>query len=323
MEVLRAIETDWNPRLLVGWETADDAGVYLLDGSTALVQTVDFFTPVVDEPFVYGAVAAANALSDVYAMGGRPITALAVCGFPSGELEIDVLGEIFRGGLSKMREAGVVLLGGHTVRDAELKFGYAVTGTVNPDRLWRNSGAQSGDWLVLTKPLGTGIISTGVKLGRTPAEVLQTAVDCMLQLNRDWVTFLAAREVHAATDVTGFGLLGHAYELAEASGVSLEIDPLKVPLLPGVTELIRERLLPGGIKANRQWIDQKVDWTCLDESQAIAFLDPQTSGGLLLSVPKSVAEAIQKQNKQAAVIGRVRGKQDYSIRFTPGSIIQG
>jgi len=323
VEVLRAIEPDRDPRLLVGWETADDAGVYLLDESTALVQTVDFFTPVVDEPFVYGAVAAANALSDVYAMGGRPITALAVCGFPSGALEIDVLGEIFRGGRSKMQEAGVVLLGGHTVRDAELKFGYAVTGTVNPDRLWRNSGAQSGDWLVLTKPLGTGIISTGVKLGRTPAEVLQTAVDCMLQLNRDWVTFLAEREVHAATDVTGFGLLGHAYELAQASGVSLEIDPLKVPLLPGVTELIREGLLPGGIKANRKWLDHKVDWTNLEESQAIALLDPQTSGGLFLSVPKSVAEAMQKQSKQAAIIGRARAKQEYSIRFTPGAINQG
>lgn len=299
---------------MVGWENADDAGVYLLDAERALVQTVDFFTPIVDDPFLYGQIAAANALSDVYAMGGRPLTALAVCGFPEGEMDLQVLQDTFRGGQEKLEEAGVVLLGGHTIQDREMKFGYVVTGEVHPEKVWRNSGARPGDRLLLTKPLGTGIITTALKYGQCPEDVLSEAVRNMLTLNAFWVERLAEEPVHAATDVTGFGFLGHLWELAQASRVSVEIVPHAVPVLAGVQELARARMLPGGIAKNRAFLQAAVDWTGLTEDLANIFLDPQTSGGLLLSVPEELAKTLC-QETGAALVGRIIREGECRIRF--------
>ncbi|GAB4229735.1 MAG: selenide, water dikinase SelD [Acidobacteriota bacterium] len=303
-------------RVLVGWENADDAGVYLLDGDRALVQTVDFFTPIVDDPFLYGQIAAANALSDIYAMGGRPLTALAVCGFPEAELDLGVLQDTFRGGREKLAEAGVVLLGGHTVQDREMKFGYAITGLVHPRRIWRNSGARPGDQVLLTKPLGVGIITTAVKFGRCPEDVLNEAIRAMLTLNAFWVERLAEEPVHAVTDVTGFGFLGHLWELAEASRVSVEIDPTRVPLLPGVRELAQSRLLPGGLARNRAFLEGAVNWSELPEDLANILLDPQTSGGLLLSVPPELAKTLGQEGL-ACPVGRVVAEREFRIDFAP------
>ena len=214
-----------DPRVLVDFRTADDAGVYRWEGGPALVQTVDFFTPIVDDPFTYGQIAAANSLSDIYAMGGRPVTALAIAGFPDKVLDETTIRQVFLGGYDKLREAGVALLGGHTVRDPEVKFGYAVTGAVDPDRIWKNGGAQVGDVLVLTKRLGTGIIGTAIKFERAPAALVRSAIAGMTRLNKAASAALAATGgVHACTDVTGFGVIGHATEMAEASGVTIELD---------------------------------------------------------------------------------------------------
>ena len=237
------VETD--PRVLVDFRTADDAGVYAWESGPALVQTVDFFTPIVDDPYVYGEIAAANALSDVYAMGGRPLTALAVAGFPEDLVDADTIAQVFKGGHDTLRRAGVVLLGGHTVRDREIKFGYAVTGAVSPDRIWRNAGARPGDVLILTKPIGTGIVGTAIKFGRAPEAVAARAVAGMRALNRTAAEALAGLDVHACTDVTGFGLLGHASEMAAASQVSIEIDAGAVPIIAGVLDLVAENK-PGG-----------------------------------------------------------------------------
>ncbi|MCC6989404.1 MAG: selenide, water dikinase SelD, partial [Acidobacteria bacterium] len=227
-----------DPRVLVDFRTADDAGVYAWEGGPALVQTVDFFTPIVDDPYLYGQIAAANSLSDVYAMGGRPVTALAIAGFPEDTLDTDTIRAIFRGGFDALREAGVALLGGHTVRDKEIKFGYAVTGAVDPAHMWTNAGAQAGDALLLTKPIGTGIIGTAIKFGRVPDEVVAAAVASMRTLNKAAAETLRAVTVHACTDITGFGLLGHASEMAAASGVALELDAAAVPLIEGVLPLV-------------------------------------------------------------------------------------
>jgi selenide,water dikinase len=280
-------------RVLVDYRTADDAGVYRLDGERALVQTVDFFTPIVDDPFTYGRIAAANALSDVYAMGGRPLTALAVAGFPK-DLDIEILARIFAGGLETLTSAGVSLLGGHTVQDQEIKFGYAVTGEVHPDRIWRNAGARPGDALFLTKPLGTGIIATALKAGRAPEVLIAAAVTSMVRLNRaasEVLQSLPAGAVHACTDVTGFGLGGHACEVAAASGVTLEIDAAAIPVIEGVSSLVPGNT-PGGGRTNASHFGPDVRIVGEVAPNLLElFHDPQTSGGLFVAVDERHAAA--------------------------------
>ncbi len=282
-------------RVLVDYRTSDDAGVYRIDDRRALVQTVDFFTPVVDDPVAYGRIAAANALSDVYAMGGRPLTALAIAGFPK-DADRTILSEIFKGGLQTLQEAGVALLGGHTVQDQEIKFGYAVTGEVDPARMWTNAGARPGDRLFLTKPLGTGVIATAIKFDRAPKRAADEAIASMVRLNREAADALAqlpAGAVHACTDVTGFGLIGHATEVAKASGCLVTIDVQAVPLLDGALDLV-ERNTPGGGHTNREHFGGGVEAAIgLDPRRVQLLYDPQTSGGLLVAIaPDAVAAAI-------------------------------
>jgi selenide,water dikinase len=296
----------------VDYRTSDDAGVYKLDGERALVQTVDFFTPIVDDPFAYGQIAAVNALSDVYAMGGRPLTALAIAAFPK-DGERSVLRAIFEGGLSKLREAGVALLGGHTVQDAEIKFGYAVTGEVHPARVLANAGAEPGDVLILTKPIGTGIIATAIKFGRAPQAAVDAALASMVRLNgpsSEALTSLPAGAVHACTDVTGFGLIGHASEMAAASGRTLDIVAADVPLLPGARALV-EGNVPGGGRTNAQHFGGGLRVAEGVPADLLQLLhDPQTSGGLLASVAAAHADAacraIAAAGAEPFVIGRVR-----------------
>ena len=298
--------------MLIDFRTADDAGVYLWPDGSALVQTIDFFTPVVDDPYAFGQIAAANALSDIYAMGARPLTALAVAAFPSGALEPAEIEAVFRGGFDKLREAGVALLGGHTVQDREVKFGYAVTGVVDPRRVWSNAGARTGDVLLLTKPLGTGVVATATKFGRAPKELVELAVATMRTLNRaaaEALTGMPAGVVHACTDVTGFGLIGHAVELAEASRVAVRLDSAAVPLLPGVLELASGNRA-GGLETNQEYFGQSVRVAPGIGAAVIGLLyDPQTSGGLLVSVdPQQVGQAeaaLRSAGVDPARIGRV------------------
>jgi selenide,water dikinase len=290
-------------RVLIDYRTSDDAGVYRLDAGRALVQTVDFFTPIVDDPFAYGQIAAANALSDVYAMGGRPLTALAIAAFPK-DAERTILQQIFAGGLDKLREAGVALLGGHTVQDSEIKFGYAITGEVDPVRVLANAGAKPGDALLLTKPLGTGIIATALKFGRAPQAAIDAATDSMATLNRAAAGVLdrvAPGMVHACTDITGFGLIGHASEVAAASGCSLEIKAGSVPLLKGARALVHGNI-PSGGRTNREHFGEGVSVSPgVDEDVVELFYDPQTSGGLLIAVAAEHAPALLSALADAGV----------------------
>lgn len=306
-------------RVLVDYRTSDDAGVYRLDETRALVQTVDFFTPIVDDPFVYGQIAAANALSDVYAMGGRPLTALAIAGFPK-EADRAILQQIFAGGLDKLAEAGVALLGGHTVQDAEIKFGYAVTGEVDPAHMLVNAGARPGDALLLTKPIGTGVIATALKFGRAPEAAADAAVRSMTTLNRaaaGALTAFTGGHLHACTDITGFGLIGHAYEMAAASGCSLEIEAGAVPLIDGARALVRGNI-PGGGRTNREYFGAHVSVAGGIDGDLLDLLyDPQTSGGLLVAVAESesevLLEAFASAGVPAARIGRARSVEDARI----------
>jgi len=307
-------------RVLVDYRTADDAGVYRLDERSALVQTVDFFTPIVDDPFVYGQIAAANALSDVYAMGGRPLTALAIAGFPK-DADRALLPRIFAGGLDKLREAGVSLLGGHTVQDQEIKFGYAITGIIDPARILTNAGARPGDALILTKPIGTGIIATALKFDRATAAAVTAAISSMTALNKaaaEAIDRLPAGAVHACTDITGFGLLGHGSEIAAGSKAAIEIDASSVPLIEGARELVRGNV-PGGGKTNRQHFGQRIS---IDPGVAAdladLLFDPQTSGGLLIALdPIHVDSALDYLSRAGAggsVIGRVTLPATHLIR---------
>ena len=289
-----------NPDVLVGFDTCDDAGVFRLSPDLALVQTVDFFTPIVDDAYTFGAIAAANSLSDIFAMGGKPVSALSVLCYP-GKGDIDVLREILRGGAEKMQEAGCVILGGHSVSDDEIKFGYAVTGTIHPDRIWTNAGAKSGDVLVLTKPLGTGVISTALKRGIASEDHVAASIASMLTLNT------SPPSAHGCTDITGFGLLGHGREMAVASGVTLEIDVASVPFLPGALDYARAGAVPAGTKNNREFVS-----SCVEIGRALApeiealLYDPQTSGGLLISGPAGIP---------GVVIGRVTERQAKPIHL--------
>jgi selenide,water dikinase len=293
--------------------------VYKWDAGPALVQTVDFFTPIVDDPYLYGQIAAANSLSDVYAMGGRPLTALAIAAFPAEGLDEHVMRDVFRGGLDKLREAGVSLLGGHTVRDNEIKFGYAITGAVDPDRVLSNAGARPGDALFLTKPIGTGVIATAIKFDRAPASAIDAAVRAMVALNRAAADALCSLPgtVHGCTDVTGFGLIGHATEMAAASGVTVVIDADAVPLLPGARDLAAGNQA-GGMKTNESYFPV---WLrrpgAVDQDLLWLLYDPQTSGGLLASVAADgadgVARALSARGVLAARIGRVEAFSDTRV----------
>jgi selenide, water dikinase len=291
-------------RVLIDFRTSDDAGVYRWESGPALVQTVDFFTPIVDDPFVYGQIAAANALSDVYAMGGRPLTALAIAAFPADEPGDAVIRQIFLGGLDKLQEAGVALLGGHTVRDQEIKFGYAVTGAVDPARVLANAGAQAGDALLLTKRLGTGLIATALKFGRATEQTIAAAVGSMTTLNRGAADVLIGAKpgiVHACTDITGFGLIGHASEVAAASGCTIRIDPGRVPLLDGALTLGRKNL-PGGGKTNESHFGGRVRTEGAIDADLLAVLyDPQTSGGLFAAVAREDAAGLVQRLHSAGV----------------------
>jgi selenide,water dikinase len=304
-QVLRGVPRVSNENVLVGYDTADDAGVYRLSEDLALVQTVDFFTPIVDDPATYGAIAAANALSDVYAMGGRPVSALSIVAFP-GKQDPNVLQRILTGGAEKMREACCVVLGGHSINDEEIKFGYAVTGTIHPKQIWTNAGARPGDVLVFTKRIGTGVIGTALKRGLAEERHAAGSVASMLALNAAAAGALAGREVHACTDVTGFGLLGHAREMAVGSNVTLEIDSASVPLLPGALEYARQGCLPGGLKNNREFAADCVRAASAIPAELLDLLyDPQTSGGLLVSLPEEHAIAFANEFPTAVRIGRV------------------
>jgi selenide,water dikinase len=290
----------------VDHRTGDDAGVFRLDEKTALVQTVDFFTPVVDDPASFGAIAAANALSDVYAMGGRPLTALSIAAFPEKDFPVEWAAAIVRGGDEKLREAGCILLGGHSVRDPEIKFGYAVTGLVDPDTMLTNAGGRAGDELLLTKALGTGVIATALKAGRAPEDAVAASTLSMLTLNRAASEAALRHGVRCATDITGFGLVGHASLVARESGLTLEIEAAALPLLPGARELAPS-FQAGGLKANRRQFEPDVAYAVRpDEALAALLFDPQTSGGLLLLVPAAEAAALRADLPQARRIGRAR-----------------
>jgi selenide, water dikinase len=318
--VLDSLPGQTDPNLLVGFDQSDDAGVYRIGEDVALVQTIDFFTPMVDDPFTFGQIAAANALSDVYAMGGRPLTALSVVCFPQdGDLE--VLKEVMRGGLDKMGEARCTMVGGHSVRDPEMKFGYAVTGVIDPRRTQTNAGARAGDMLILTKPIGTGVITTALKQGKAHNAWVRGAVESMRTLNQRAASIVSQHAgVHAMTDVTGFGLMGHGREVAMASHVVLEIDSEKVPRLEGSLEAIALGAIPGGLVANREWAECVVSTgEGISEQIRSLMFDPQTSGGLLVSVDEAAAAALLAALVEAGVpaarIGRVRaGKPEIVLR---------
>ncbi|MDF2439732.1 MAG: selenide, water dikinase [Abditibacteriota bacterium] len=313
-----------DPNLLVGFDLADDAGVYRLSDDTALVQTVDVFTPVVDDAYSFGQIAAANALSDIYAMGARPLTALNIAAFPRQTLPFEILGEILRGGLDKVREAGATLLGGHTVENAEPLYGLAMTGLVHPQRIATNAGARPGDVLVLTKALGTGLISTAIKREVCPEEVADAAIASMSTLNRAAAEAMialgigAGRAVHACTDITGFGLMGHALEMARGSDVCLEIESSQLPLLPQVQQLAQNGLAPGGTGRNAQTGRDEVRLqSTLDAYWTDILWDPQTSGGLLIAIAPEHADALHHELQTRGALGWTIGHVRQSTQDSP------
>ncbi len=309
--------TDEN--VLVGTATGDDAAVYRLSPDLALVLTTDFFTPIVDDAYTFGAIAAANALSDVYAMGAKPLTALNLVAFPVQELPLQILEEILRGGADKAGEAGIAVVGGHSIDDHEPKYGLAVTGTVHPDRVVTNAGGRAGDHLYLTKPLGTGIIATAIKREIAPAAVVAQAVKTMLALNRDACEAMLEIGVHAATDITGYGLLGHLRQLAFASGVAARIDARAVPVLDGTLELARAGAIPGGTQRNEAYLSDWVRWPSnLGAAERTILCDAQTSGGLLIAVEPARADALEAALRQrglpVALVGALEPGRPGTIR---------
>lgn len=304
-----------NPNVLVGFDTSDDAGVYRISDELALVQTTDFFTPVVDDPYTFGAIAAANALSDVYAMGGRPISALSIVAFP-GTGDMDVLGEILRGGLDKMVEAECALMGGHSVNDPEIKFGYAVTGVIHPDKIKGNRDAKAGDTVVFTKALGTGVIGTALKRGLASEASVAAAAKSMLTLNLAACEAMLRFTVHGCTDVTGFGMIAHSREMAVASGVTIEIEAARVPLLPGALDAWDAGAIPGGLRNNQEFASCAAQVADTVDPRVEGLLyDPQTSGGLLITLPPSDAEGFIRAFPAAVAIGRVMPRGEKPIRI--------
>ena len=322
--VLADLPVPDDARVLVGLDTADDAAVYKLSDDTAIVQTVDFFTPIVDDPYHFGAIAATNAFSDIYAMGGRPLFALNIVGFPSNRLPMEVLREIQRGAQDKAQEAGVSIIGGHTIDDTEPKFGLAVTGIIHPEKVLTNAGAKPGDVLILTKPLGLGIITTALKRGLADAETTQTAIEIMSTLNRAAAEALTELPVNACTDITGFGLLGHLKEMARGSGVNVEISADSVPVLEAAKEFITANVIPGGTLNNMEYVADVVTWSPeISRTLRTLLCDAQTSGGLLISVPaehseKATETLLAKGVKAAKIIGQVTGLSDGRIVVRPG-----
>jgi selenide,water dikinase len=307
--VLSKLPKQFDPNVLVGFDTADDAGVYQLSPELALVQTVDFFTPIVDEPYTFGQIAAANALSDVYAMGGRPISALSIVGFPNTGRDVEILEKILQGGHAKMQEAACAVIGGHSIGDDEMKFGYAVTGVINPRRVVKNVGAQPGDRLILTKHIGTGVIGTALKQNRATRAAVDAAIESMCTLNRVASELALQSTVHAATDITGFGLLGHAREMAVGSKVSVVIDSAQIGFLPEAIKYARLGFLPGGLKRNAEFLTGCVEFAngVREEIRNLLF-DPQTSGGLLLSLASKDAEPLLESLRANGVGGRQVGE---------------
>jgi selenide,water dikinase len=313
-QVLSKLPRQEDPRLLVGFRNKDDAGVFLLQEGLALVQTTDFFTPIIDDPYQYGQIAAANSLSDIYAMAGRPLTALSIVCYPE-DGDLQVLERILVGGLDKMIEAECTVVGGHMVRDADLKFGYAVTGTADPRQIWTNAGARPGDSLLLTKPLGTGLIATAIRVGKAKPSWIEAAVRIMSRLNRDAAEALRTLgdAIHSVTDITGFGFLGHAWEMATASNVSLRLDSAGIEVLDGALECARRGFMAGGLKNNREFVGDCVRFggSVAQEFQHLLF-DPQTSGGLLVALHSEFSEQartlLRKAGCSALRVGEVAEK---------------
>jgi len=318
---LRDLPLIKDQNLLTGFEHAEDAGVYKISDDVALVQTVDFFTPTVDDPYTFGQIAATNALNDVYAMGGKPITAMNIVCFPVKTMDMAVLREVLRGGLDKMREAGVLLVGGHSVEDNEIKYGLSVTGTVHPEKVWFNRGAEPGDSLILTKPLGTGIVSTAIKGGEADLHLVSNAIDCMTQLNKNVAELLIAHaNIHACTDITGFGFLGHACEMIEGENVGLSINSAAVPIFKGVLNLVESGFVPAGLYRNKNYRISQIERkdTCPDWILDVLF-DPQTAGGLFFSISAAEAQGLIEKLHQdgildAAIVGKV-------VSENPGKIV--
>jgi selenide, water dikinase len=324
-QVLRQMPKPTDPNLLVGTDNFDDAGVYRLDASTAIVLTLDFFPPLVDDPFTFGQIAAANALSDLYAMGARPITALNIVGFPDKDLPAEILAEILRGGAERVAAAGAVVAGGHSVRDSEIKYGLSVTGLIHPERILTNAGALPGDALLLTKPIGTAQLTTAAKQDKIPQDDLAEAIESMVELNR------AASEaiiqlmdngggVHAVTDITGFGLIGHAFEMAQASDVTIEIDASRVPLMAKTLDLARAGVLTRAHKSNLEWVGDQLNTQEVDDTIVKVLADAQTSGGLLIAVAPDRADHLldllhERNTKTTAIIGSVSPPSKCRVRI--------
>jgi selenide, water dikinase len=317
--VLSGLEKQpFDPNLLVGFDKADDAGVYRLRDDLALVQTLDFFTPIVDDPFIYGQIAALNSINDVWAMGGTPVTAMAITCFPKKGVDFSILSDVMRGGLSVLTENKVVLVGGHSVDNEQIMFGYSVTGVIDPNKVATNAGARPGDAIILTKPIGTGVISTGIKLGKASPEVVTESVATMLTPGKYAAEAIGKFEVKGATDVTGFALLGHAWEMACASNVTIEIDSARVPLIKGALKLAASGLQTGADKTNREYVGEEGELAAAIDPNLLKLLyDPQTAGGLLLAISSDRADGLlaelRKNYPRAEVIGRVTERGEKAI----------
>lgn len=302
--------------VIVGFETSDDAGVFRLNEQMALVQTVDFFTPIADEPEIYGRIVAVNSLNDIYAMGGKPISALSIVCYPQ-KGDWDILGEIMLGGQKALNEENVVVLGGHSVDDQEIKFGYAITGIINPEKVIKNSGAKAGDVLVLTKPIGTGVICTGIKFEKASEEAKNASLKTMTTSAREASKAMQEFEANSCTDITGFGLLGHAFEMAKASNVTFKIKSESVPLLPDVIKLIKQKMLTRGDKNNRVYVGETVKFSKnVTKEMQSAMFDPQTAGGLLISLEAEKAEKLMETVKDAKIIGKVESYKNFLIEIS-------
>lgn len=307
-----------DPNLLVGLDTSDDAGVYKINEETALVQTLDYFTPIVDDPYMFGQIGAANALSDVYAMGGKPITVMNIVGFPVNTLDKSILADILAGASDKVSESGAVLVGGHSIDDQEPKFGLSVTGTIHPEQIRANAGAKPGDRLILTKPIGVGILTTAIKKDLLNEDELNEVMNVMAELNKKAAETMKDYTVHACTDVTGFGLLGHTLEIAKGSHVGITVSNKNVPVLSKTRELAEQNIIPGGTRKNHQWLAENIDYDPhISEIDQFILCDAVTSGGLLISVPEAEAESLQRELKnnhvQSAIIGEVTHEHEGRI----------